>query len=329
MYVMKTQQQNNRRYDRFVFTMNNERRFESIIEELKKDNRTTYWVVGREVAPETGHKHLQGYVEFSCARTWKAVQRKYLFDFCEHAKGSPSQASLYCKKEGNFIEHGTIKMMKQGERTDLDSVLQMIKEGATTLDVIEYAPEVYAKHMRFFDKFMGICEKVNSDKQRKMKVTVLIGPPGVGKTKWAVNQARSYRNYFIVNSDEAFPFDGYDGEEAIILDDFYGGVKYHVLLRWLDGHMLRLNVKGGHRYAMYTHVYITSNKDVESWYGCIDDALRRRITSINYMGTDGSIKGPAALETANDAELMNMVEEYQRLQSLKDIPSDRSSSEDS
>lgn len=67
-----------------------------------------------------------------------------------------------------------------------------------------------------------------------------------------------------------------------MIDEFYGSwMKYNVLLRVLDGHPLRLEVKGGFTWAAYTHVFITSNACVGAWYHRDDiSALKRRITEV-------------------------------------------------
>lgn len=86
---------------------------------------------------------------------------------------------------------------------------------------------------------------------------------------------------FTVNPEDTFPFDGYDGEDAIIIDDFEGQLKYKHLLKILDGHQLRVNVKGGHRYARWTRVFITTNEEASGWYQRgLTPALQRRLTSV-------------------------------------------------
>jgi len=88
-----------------------------------------------------------------------------------------------------------------------------------------------------------------------------------------------------MNPEDTFPFDGYEGQKEILIDDFYGNIKLNFLLKILDGHKLRINIKGGHRYALWNKVYITSNTQVDEWYQTImltnpklKDALDRRIT---------------------------------------------------
>jgi hypothetical protein len=71
---------------------------------------------------------------------------------------------------------------------------------------------------------------------------------------------------------------------VLLIDDFYGWIKYGFLLKVLDIYPLRLAVKGSHAYACWETVYITSNKAPETWYaGGMTAALRRRIHSIEHI----------------------------------------------
>lgn len=60
----------------------------------------TYLILGDEICPETGRKHLQGYVEFKDDVSLKTCQRR-LCNYpmhCEWKKGTNKEASDYCKK---------------------------------------------------------------------------------------------------------------------------------------------------------------------------------------------------------------------------------------
>jgi hypothetical protein len=107
------------------------------------------------------------------------------------------------------------------------------------------------------------------------------GPPGTGKTRKALEENKEY--YLLDNSGGPVWFDGYEGEETLVIDDFYGWIKYNFILRLLDGHPCRLPIKGGFTYAGWTTVIITSNVHPDSWYKCDTQAMHRRITSIDYI----------------------------------------------
>jgi hypothetical protein len=135
--------------------------------------------------------------------------------------------------------------------------------------------------MKFAEKATQIGEVNATKDERDVRVEVFWGGAGTGKTREVMLRDGGA---FFVNAGDTFPFDGYGGEKTICLDDFYGGLPYHYLLRVLHGWQLRIPVKGSHRYARWTRVFITSNKPPEQWYQQgMTDALKRRIHSVRYF----------------------------------------------
>jgi len=84
---------------------------------------------------------------------------------------------------------------------------------------------------------------------RRVSVLSLVGPTHTGKTRMAVKMLTE-----LVGEDEIYTldasnntntwWDGYCGQKAVIIDDFYGWIKYGHFLRVLDGYKIRLEVKG-------------------------------------------------------------------------------------
>lgn len=254
------------------------------LDNICKHESTRYVIWGEEVCPDSGRQHLQGYVEFSGAKRMAGVKKAFGRDDIHlgKRKGTREQARDYCMKDGIYHEHGDWEQGGQGKRNDLRSMMAAIKQNPT--DVIgnmEMDPACYSKHQRFLEKYTCVLEREQTKGFRKVETEVIWGDAGTGKTRRAFE---ADPDLFTVNTDETFPFDGYNGEKTILIDDFYGGLKYHHLLRILDGHQLRVNVKGSSRYARWTKVFITSNVDENQWYkqGCTP-ALRRRLTRVTRM----------------------------------------------
>ena len=91
-------------------------------------NDCQYLVVGKEVCPKTGRPHLQGYVYYKNPRSWNSV-KKSLPNRChlENAIASAIKNYEYCSKDGEYYEYG--EMPKQGNRTDIQVVKQVIRNG--------------------------------------------------------------------------------------------------------------------------------------------------------------------------------------------------------
>lgn len=258
----------------FVFTINNwteQNEYELMAIPCE------YIVWGYEVG-ESGTPHMQGYCELETQQYFTRVKEWIPTAHIEPRRGTQTQAIKYCKKDGLWVEYGVPK--QQGRRTDLNELMTDIKNKTPTIDIMELHPELYAKNMRFCEKYATLVEREETKEFRTVSTTVLWSEEGgVGKTR----TAREYdKNIFTVNPEDTFPFDGYAGEKTILIDDFEGqGIMYKHLLKILDGHQLRVNVKGGHRYAQWNKVFITANKPPERWYHHgMTQPLARRLTEI-------------------------------------------------
>lgn len=109
------------------------------------------------------------------------------------------------------------------------------------------------------------------------------GATGTGKSRRAWEEA----------SMDAYPkdprtkfWDGYTGQESVIIDEFRGGIDISHLLRWLDRYPTIVEIKGSSTVLKAKTIWITSNKDPREWYPDIDEetkkALLRRL-KITYF----------------------------------------------
>lgn len=82
-----------------------------------------YIVWGKEICPKTKKEHFQCYVEFKDKYTIKKCQKYLGVDntcHLESRKGSPLEASIYCKKdateENPYKEIGILPVLHQGKK---------------------------------------------------------------------------------------------------------------------------------------------------------------------------------------------------------------------
>lgn len=248
---------------------------------------------GRETCPKTNKKHCQGYVQFFKQKTMGQV--KIIFGnkalHLEIMHGSIESNDVYCSKENDYERLGVY--VSVGTRTDLENLKTMIDSGADREEIASIYTNSFLKYQRGIDKLYEMRDKRENNKWRDLDVTILIGKPGHGKTRYAVD-LHGYDKCFIMGNkaNKNFLFDGYDGEDVLIIDDFYGWIKYSELLTILDGHPYRCNIKGSFRFAKWTKVYLTSNLAPGFWYVCGSDALERRIKSVLKVERGNTIPFP-------------------------------------
>lgn len=295
----------------FVFTINNYTDVD-LYQLNTLEWQAEYLVYGFEVG-ESGTPHVQGYCELKSQQYFNRVKEWLPRAYLAARRGSQKQAIDYCKKDGEFWEYGQPK--QQGARNDLHELMQAVQTGQETIEIMELYPETYSTKQRFVDRYRQEWEKTNTRAFRTVETEVIWSEKGgIGKTKAAHDFDPKV---FTVNPEDAFPFDGYDGEKTILIDDFEGqGIKYKHLLKILDGHQYRCNVKGGHRYAQWTKVFITANKPPAQWYHHgLTQPLARRLTTITHMSDNSEVGGNIRTPTSEHLllEFLRRGLAYQRL----------------
>lgn len=271
----------------WCFTINNKEDGE-FLRELFRDG-VSRWVAQAESAPTTGTKHLQGYVLFEKAKRFNAVRKMLEGAHIEKAKGNPSQNYKYCTKvEGRLAgPWEEWPESEQGKRTDLDEVKNMIVEGKSDKDI---ADQYFGDWCRYRKSFMAYRSLLQEPRSAPMDVRIFWGDAGSGKTRFAYdNFATVYPLPQPNHGSGAIWFDGYHGQECILIDDFYGWLPLSFMLKLLDRYPMQLQVKGGSTQflASTTTIIITSNVNWEQWYEWKSDelkaAFKRRITEIKHF----------------------------------------------
>ena len=217
-------------------------------------NQCVYLVFGKEVS-STGTPHLQGFLYCKTKKSFK--QAKGLLSdraYVDASRGTPQEASDYCKKDGLVTEYGTCPM--QGKRTDLDNVAKLVIEGASIASVAETFPTTFIKYSR------GIRElklAVTKPYLRTAHCGIwLVGEPGCGKSHYAqTNYPNAYKK--AMNKW----FDGYAGEKEIILEDLDCNHLAHHLKIWADKWPCTGETKGGTVHLSHDLFIISSNYEIE------------------------------------------------------------------
>jgi hypothetical protein len=262
------------------------------LRELGRDGSDFRYVIfGRERCPETGKRHLQGYLYRSSKATMDGVKR-ILGDGFRHihlepAKGTAAQNREYCTKEADFEEFGVAP--SQGRRNDLAIIKSRIDEGVPEEEIARDYFGQWVIYRRSFTAYRDLVHKPGM--RTELQIYVLVGVPGVGKTRFVYEYARELGSsvYRVPDPDLKW-FDGYRGEQVALIDDFRGCSSFGFLLQLLDIYPLRVPVKGGFTWWEPIRIFITSNDDVNSWFPEKDPSpLRRRLTRILHVEGSGNL----------------------------------------
>jgi len=243
--------QSGSRISRFVFTLNNYTEDEYNF--LKDWAPTTKWfIMGKEVG-ENGTPHLQGACiigsqwSFSKLKTLTGFNRAHI----EVMRGTPSDSRTYCSKEdSSAFEVG--ELPTQGKRNDIHNAVIRIR-GGENLRQLASDENGGVAVVKFYKGLTTLRSLLRPPRNSPPVVIWLYGPTGSGKTRCAMECARR------INTDSNVPgcdiwlssgdlrwFDGYDGQQCVVLDDFRAKlVKFCFFLRLLDRYPVRVEFKGG------------------------------------------------------------------------------------
>lgn len=251
---------------RWVFTLNNPSDLEW---ESFCDWEVTYMVVGREHG-EQGTEHAQGFVIWSKKKSLAACKKMSGRAHWEISRGSNEQASEYCKKEGEFEEFGTMPDAAVNGAKAEQERWEAAKLAAQVGKFDDVPADIYFRYYRTMKEIAKDHMSKPADADGVTGVW-LYGEPGVGKSRKA---RLDYPDAYLKMQNKWW--DGYQGQDHVILDDFDSKELGHLLKIWADRYSFLAETKGGAIHIRPLVICITSNYSIdELWHA--DEQMARAI----------------------------------------------------
>lgn len=231
-----------------------------------------------EQGSQTDYLHWQ--ILCSFAKKVSTTKVREIFGTSCHVELSRSSAANeYVWKEdtrvGHQFELGHLAM-KRHSSADWDQVRRDAEQGNFSAIPSDIFIRSYSNLKRIH------VDSLEPEMQEK-SVSVFWGTTGSGKSHRAWTEA----------GWEAYPkdpnskfWDGYRGQENVVIDEFRGAISISHLLRWLDKYPVIVEVKGSSCVLKAKRIWITSNLPPEQWYPDLDNetlaALRRRLNVTHF-----------------------------------------------
>lgn len=253
----------------WVLTVNNP---EPHHERLFRDLDCTYAVFGREKG-ESGTPHLQAYVIFKNRKTFTSVKKIFSTAHIERARGTPQEASDYCKKDGDFEEFGEIP--PDGGSMEKRR-WEEVKEKAKAGDLDGIPADIYVRYYNTLKKIKA-DHQVVPPAQDTLDFHWYYGESGAGKSSTA---RKENPGAYIKNCNKWW--DGYTDQQCAIIEDV--GKKDaewigDFLKRWCDHHPFSAETKGATICIRPPRIICTSNYSLDQLFGHdsnILEPLKRR-----------------------------------------------------
>lgn len=145
-------------------------------------------------------------------------------------------------------------------------------------DMTYIAENYFGDFLRYERGFRSYRALTIGQRSWQTQTEVLWGPPGTGKSMYAWESGGPTAFWLSKpNSNRVF-WDGYDGQEVVVIDEFYGWLPYGFMCRLLDRYPMRVETKGSSVPFLARRIIITSNVCPTRWYNKGLRALRRRLT---------------------------------------------------
>lgn len=245
-----------------------------------------YLVFQVEVGEESKRYHLQGYIELKTTQRMSYVKKMLDCNeaHLERRSGTRDEARAYCMKADTRapgyepIEIGI--WVRDKQRTDVDTYVDAIKKGATKMYLIDNYPTQFCRFPRVYNDIKSAMLESQVTQTREVKVFYYYGVPGTGKSYHARLWAERHGlDYFHITKNMYPWYDGYNGEDVLIIDDLNDAwIPADSLLQILDKYKCTMQIKGNTVAGLWNYVFITSNYLPEEIGYLVNlSALKRRI----------------------------------------------------
>lgn len=253
------------------------------------------FVVWQKEKGESGTPHLQGYVVF--VKQKRLTGLKKINGRCDWQSrvGSHEQAKHYCSKphQGCTCAHCTKAvgqrlagpwvhgeesegLRAQGKRSDLLALKRALDDGLTERQIAsgEHFP-VWAKYGKVVQRYRRLTMP---QRDWLTEVVVYWGEPGIGKTSRARYEAGPDAFWLSKPGGQTTWWDDYDGQEVVVIDEFYGWIARDLMCRLCDRYPLNVETKGGSTRFLAKKIIITSNIHPQYWWPRVGlGAMARRL----------------------------------------------------
>jgi len=286
-------------------------------DKYRKAVKSRYIVWNYERCPTSNRKHIQGYVYFDAQRSIGCL--KFIIARSTNcspriaiAKGTPQQNRTYCSKEDtadpdcvpHFEEFGDIP--SQGKRNELEKWAEQVVRGKRPRDAVADKDWSYlAQFVKYSTGYTRLLQVTIPKRTEPPQVFWLFGPTGCGKSR----KAREwYPNAFVYPklSKQVAYFDGYEGEEAIIFDDFRKDTlpSFDLLLNITDRYGITGAVKGSYIELNLRFIVFTAPID---WYEMFSLEVRENVNQLGRRITKTfAVDGDTLTEKTFNLEEMNV-----------------------
>lgn len=253
---------------------------ETIKVRIKSLKGLIYYCMADEIG-EQGTPHTHIYLCYKNAKRFSTIKSTFPEAHIEKARGTSKENRDYIRKEGKyqdsdkkhtnlvntFEEEGELPIDdRQGERNDFKNFIQFFEEGMTPYEIITENPQYQLRFSQLETLFQAYRKDMFEHELRSnMHVIYLSGPTGSGKTS-SILEEFQIEHTANINCQNKHPFDAYNGEATLVLDEFSSSIPIGMMNQILDIYPFYLPCRYNDKLAMYQNVVVISNIPLKDQY---------------------------------------------------------------
>lgn len=271
----------------WCFTLNNPENHHPLPDTWEANGHKLQLLIYQYEIGENNTEHIQGYVEFISRKKISTLKNINQHVHWEKRKGTRIQAIEYCKKDStrkpNTVPYEWPEDWKKSEDTkvnEYDEIRLKLKAGTSMLEIADSHFRVFLRSNKGLRDYEAMC---NEPRSTKTEVIVIFGPTGTGKSRWCHDH---FPTAYWKSKNEWW--DHYNYQDCVVIDEYYGWLKYDYFLRLLDRYPFICEYKGGSKQFNSKLIILTSNKHPKDWYTKFNtDPMFRRFDHVWEFHTIG------------------------------------------
>lgn len=272
------------------------RMIEILIDFWMEDSEDRSCAVNYEIGDDGVH-HCHMILEAKQAIRFSALQKLYPTIHAELTRGTKEEVFAYLNKTGKHEEkahtivvpmviHGEIRASRQGKRTDLEIIEQLLEEGQTPEEIMSQSLSFRRFSKLIKEHYYQMRLRTSPRFKDSMEVVYHVGASRSGKSYQQIRLMDKYGvgNVYVWSDYQNGGLDNYMGEKILFMEEFKGELSYQEFLRVTDSYVQQFHARFTNIYALWERVHISSIFPPRELYKLmVSDSLRATDTMEQMM----------------------------------------------
>ena len=269
---------------------------ETLISFWTEEDENRSCAINYEIGDDGVH-HCHMVLEDKKAVRFSALQKLFPTIHAELTRGTKEEVFAYLNKTGKHEEkahtivvpmhiYGEIRASKQGKRTDLEIIEQLLEEGQSPEEIMSQSLSFRRFSKLIKEHYYQMRLRTSPRFKENMEVVYHVGASRSGKSYQQIRLMEEFgdNNVYVWSDYQNGGLDTYLGEKILFMEEFKGELSYQEFLRVTDSYVQQFHARFTNIYALWEKVHISSIFPPRELYKLmVSDSLRATDTMEQMM----------------------------------------------